>query len=419
MTATTATEFKLTNDQQTAYSDIVSFLMDTSRKYHVISGYAGCGKSTLVKYLLDQISNLRQTINLLKPNTFPMFLELTATTNKAAENLEHITNNPSRTIHSLLGLVVSYTDEGKTKLLNRRNVFIRDSLIIIDEASYIDSELLQQIDKQTLNCKIIFIGDPAQLTPIKSKNAPVFTSKITTSKLEEVVRQNAGNPIIDLATKFRNTVNTGEFFNFKPDGVHIQHFLRDDFNQVIWNEFSRPDWKYHDSKILAWTNKCVVAFNCEISEHIKGTPDFLVGDYAICNSYVENVGGNLKTDQFVYITNIRDGIVLYGIPGKYLYLDNKPNAYFQPDSWECANAYIKELQNDGQFNKAQTIKQSWIDLRAAYACTVNKSQGSTFDRVFIDLDDIGRCNNGNQIARMLYVAVSRARHQVVFTGDLV
>jgi ATP-dependent exoDNAse (exonuclease V) alpha subunit len=63
--------------------------------------------------------------------------------------------------------------------------------------------------------------------------------------------------------------------------------------------------------------------------------------------------------------------------------------------------------------------ENWIDLRAAYAQTVNKSQGSTYDRVFIDLDDIRRCNSGDQIARMLYVAVSRAREQVFLTGDLV
>jgi ATP-dependent exoDNAse (exonuclease V) alpha subunit len=65
------------------------------------------------------------------------------------------------------------------------------------------------------------------------------------------------------------------------------------------------------------------------------------------------------------------------------------------------------------------IDQSWIDLRAAYAQTINKSQGSTYDKVFIDLDNVSRCHVGDQIARMMYVGVSRARSQVIFTGDLV
>lgn len=53
-----------------------------------------------------------------------------------------------------------------------------------------------------------------------------------------------------------------------------------------------------------------------------------------------------------------------------------------------------------------------------YASTVNKSQGSTYDTVYIDLNDIGKCRDKDQVRRMLYVAVSRARHKVVFTGDI-
>ena len=64
------------------------------------------------------------------------------------------------------------------------------------------------------------------------------------------------------------------------------------------------------------------------------------------------------------------------------------------------------------------IETQWIDLRNAFACTINKSQGSTFDAVFIDLDDVRRCNSGEQMARMLYVAVSRARNHVYLTGDI-
>ena len=72
-----------------------------------------------------------------------------------------------------------------------------------------------------------------------------------------------------------------------------------------------------------------------------------------------------------------------------------------------------------QFDVVEEAENRWVDLRAAYACTVNKSQGSTFDKVFIDIDDIARCNNGEQIARLMYVAVSRARNTVYLTGDFV
>ena len=82
------------------------------------------------------------------------------------------------------------------------------------------------------------------------------------------------------------------------------------------------------------------------------------------------------------------------------------------------NARLKLARVQEEWSIVEEIEERWVDLRAAYACTVNKAQGSTFDRVYIDLTDIGRCTSGDQIARMLYVAVSRARRQVFLTGDL-
>ena len=64
------------------------------------------------------------------------------------------------------------------------------------------------------------------------------------------------------------------------------------------------------------------------------------------------------------------------------------------------------------------IENHYVDLRLAYASTVNKAQGSTYDNVYIDLNDIGKCYDKDQVRRMLYVALSRARHKAVFTGDI-
>ncbi len=64
------------------------------------------------------------------------------------------------------------------------------------------------------------------------------------------------------------------------------------------------------------------------------------------------------------------------------------------------------------------LKNEYPDLRAADASTVYKAQGSTYDTSFIDVGNIGECNRPDVVARMLYVAVSRARKRVVFYGDL-
>ena len=410
----------LTSDQQAALDAFNLFLIDPLETVFVLQGYSGCGKTTLVRTIIDRLPGFMKTARLIDPNRSNYTIELTATTNKAAENLAHITGMPAKTIHSYLSLRVQNNfKEDTTTLIPRSNDIKEGVLLFVDEASYVDKQLLGYIFKFTnpKNCKIVFVGDSAQLTPVKATTTPVFEAGFNGAKLTEVVRQVAGNPIVDLSTKFRHTVLSGNFFHFKPDGYHIQALDRSDFMQAIESEFGRPDWRYRDSKVLAWTNKTVIAYNHHIRNHVKGDPLFQVGDYAVCNSFITVNRQSLKTDQLVEITGIETGITKHGIGGKNFQLDNTLTV-FMPDSLADRNARIKNARGKDDYTVIADIETSWIDLRAAFACTVNKAQGSTFDEVFIDLDDIAKCNNGEQIARMLYVAVSRARHHVYLVGDL-
>jgi ATP-dependent exoDNAse (exonuclease V) alpha subunit len=418
---TTATTITLTDDQQAALEAFHQFLLDPIEQVFVLSGYSGCGKSTLVRTIIDEIPNFIRTAKLINPQQKNWPIELTATTNKAAENLGQITGQSAGTIHSFLGLRVN-TDfkTGVTTLTPRRGAMPQEGLLVfIDEASYVDKQLLQMIFQLTRDCKIVFIGDPAQLTPVKATSTPVFDANFSGAMLSTVVRQAEGNPIVDLSTKFRHTVNTGEFFSFTPDGNSVVYLERDKFNEAIEAEFTRPDWRYQDSKILAWTNKCVIGFNHMVRNLVKGDPHFQVGDYAVVNSFISlNNGKSFKTDQLVQITGISGDSIVYDVEGKWYTMDNDVQA-FMPNHLADKNARIRQAKAANEISLVANMESQWVDLRAAYACTINKAQGSTFDRVFIDLDDIRRCNSGDQIARMLYVGVSRARHQVFLTGDLV
>lgn len=411
--------FELTNDQQAAKDAIMSFLDDPVEHTFVLSGYAGCGKSTLVKDILDTLEKREELQMLLDPNFKITEIFLTATSNKAAENLSSITGWIVPTIHSLLGLRVErdyMTGQTKLKGINK---YIHDAFIIIDEASFIDSHLLRLIYKHTANCKLLFIGDPAQLAPVKSSTTPVFTSGFNEVSLTTVVRQADQSPITQLATQLRNTVNTGEWTSFKPDDKHVLHVGRDQFDELVKQEFTRKDWHYMDSKILAWTNKRVMDYNKAISELVKGYSTFQKGDYAICNSYIQRNGNKIKTDQVVQISYIAGPYICdAGVSGYDVVIKNHGNFFLCAD-FNDRVATLKQLGKAKQWHLYSTYEQSWIDLRPAYAQTVDKSQGSTYQRVFIDLDDIRKCNNGNQMARMLYVAVSRAKEQVIFTGDLI
>lgn len=409
----------LTKDQEKALAAFHQFLLDPIETVFVLSGYSGCGKSTLVRTIIDEVPNFMRAARLLNATQKDYQIELTATTNKAAENLGQITGHPASTIHAFLGLRVQ-TDfrTNVTSLIPRNSDVKTGYLLFIDEASYVDRQLLNLIFKGTSGCKIVFIGDPAQLTPVKATSTPVFDANFTGAALTTVVRQAEGNPIVELSTKFRHTVNTGEFFAFTPDGDAVKYLQRDEFHAAIEEEFTRPNWQYQDSKILAWTNKCVINYNHFVRNHVKGDPHFNTGDYAICNSFLSLGRLSIKTDQLVQITKIEPDTDCHQVAGNWFTLDYTTRV-FQPKSLAEKNARIKLARNEGDLDIVAEIETQWSDLRAAYACTINKAQGSTFDRVFVDLDDIRRCNSGDQIARMLYVGISRARHQVFLTGDLV
>ena len=409
----------LTTDQQNALNAFQQFLCDPVETVFVLSGYSGTGKTTLIKHLLEELPSYVKTAKLLLPTMKEYYVELTATTNKAAEAMSLITGRDVATIHSFLGLRVQ-TDysTGVTTLIPRSKEKKEGYLLFIDEASYIDSQLLELIFTMTSKCKIVFMGDPAQLTPVKSSGTPVFEAKFSGAKLTQVVRQAEGNPIVDLSTKFRETVSSGQFFSFKPDGHHIKYLDRPDFYKEIEKEFSRTDWHYSDSKILGWTNKCVVNYNHAVSDNVTGNPKLKVGDYAIVNKYVTKGKQSLKTDEMVYISHISAETSENGVDG-HIYTVDRGYTFFMPKSMDEKNTRLKQAKADNDYIVIEHIESSWIDLRAAYACTINKSQGSTFDRVFIDLDDVKRCNSGDQIARMLYVGISRAKSQVFLTGDVI
>lgn len=419
--SSTPASFVRTPDQEAAKKSFQLFLMDPVEQVFVLSGGSGCGKSTLVKDLLDELPSFMRVVQVIRPGQQLPEVVLTATTNKAAENLSHITGHPVATIHSFLGLRVSTDFRNNTStLVEAPNYTPKDDvLLFIDEASFIDSSLLQKIFRRVgQRVKIVFIGDPAQLIMVKATNAPVFEAGFSGAALTQVVRQAGDNPIVALSAKFRHTVNTGEFFQFRPDGHHIQHLDREAFMRAIEAEFTRPDWRYADSKILAWTNKCVVAFNQYVRNLAKGDPHFQINDYAICNSFLTmSKGQSIKTDQLVQITAIEEDTVFHGVPGNWVGLNGHSARVYQPKSLAVKNEAVKRARAQNIQNQLWDMER-WADLRGAYASTINKSQGSTFDMVFIDLDDVARCNISDQLARMMYVAVSRARTRVVLTGDL-
>lgn len=404
-------------DQQKALDELLEFVTGSSEQVHVLRGMAGSGKTYLITDLLTKLDQQYQVLKALGSPYTHWKPVLTATTHKAAEALSNSTNQPVTTVHSHFDLIVRNDFKNNTTSLTRRRdaKVHHEELIIVDESSYIDEELREYIISGSKTCKVIFMGDHAQLTPVGCNYSPIFDSGYPESTL--TINERAKNPELKHACdSFRAHVLGSSFPDVDLVPGIIEQVSGDDFKALMLTEFQRQDWNYYDSKYIAWTNQVVIGCNNFVRNNIHGSHEFRVGDYAINNKFTSNNSSSLKTDQTVLITDIYPESSEYGVLGNQVILDGKHN-FFLPHNVSEIKEQIDAAIKAEDIYRARSISETWVDLRAAYACTVNKSQGSTFDTVFLDLGNINLCRDKDLKARLLYVAFSRARKKVIITGN--
>jgi hypothetical protein len=424
----------LTNDQQNASNDFLDFMVDPTKKYMVIEGSAGTGKSFMIKHIIETYeAQYKAHCMLLQQQPISRPVYVTATTNKAASVLNDFLVNYSsqnlittggkvRTIHSLLGLkITNNRHTGKTYLSSTKST--RDffnEIIIIDEASFIDDDLFKLLDKLTpVGCKILFIGDPYQLTPVNQKESIMHSLKCDRSILTDVVR-NGGN-ILNVCMLFKEAVITGQLPSIPFDNTEVIRVDGPDFKKLIDQEYSQSNWTARDTdhcKVLSWTNRRVQEYNSYI-RNIKSLPEhFTDGETVITNNPIINSKTFAPVDSKVTIETIhshheKDS----GMDGYWINLCEGTSS-FMPKNFSQQKAYLNKLAKNEDWPRYFNVKEHWFDLRSPYASSIHKSQGSTYDLVFIDLYDIMTNWNMDQIARLLYVAFSRAAKQVICYGNI-
>lgn len=425
---------QLTQDQKNASDQFTQFLMDSSQKYMVIAGAAGTGKSTLVRYILDTLAVKKQLMNVLMggidddeddEDTSDMIMdytvELTATTNKAAAVLSELTGKPCSTIHARLGLIPRENYEtGEIRFVRGRDsVDIYDSLIIIDEGSFLDDYLLELIDACTPDCKVVIIGDQYQLAPVKQEVPIMDTIQGTKVVLDKIMRH--GGIIAEVGAQFRHAVKTGEFQPIKIDGKYIKIVDGNTFQGMIVNEFTHPEYTGDKARVLAWKNDTVNRYNMFIRQIRGSSVLYEEGDVLMTSRPIYSTGRYMKlrytTDATVRISNIGPNTIQYDIPGRWVQLRSS-DLYFLPDDPIQAMKFMTSLKRKKEWKLFFKLQKEWLDLRPAFASTVHKSQGSTYDTVYINLSDIGCCQIPSDVARMLYVAITRAAKRVILYGQL-
>jgi len=415
----------LSPSQQNIIDHFPNFLMNDKREM-TIAGFAGSGKSFMVKYLADMGEKQQKLVKLLDPNIPHRTMHFTATTNKAGSVLRGMLGRDVKTIHSLLGLKVKndYKTGQQHLIEGGKADDVHKSIIFIDEASMINRELLKVIRTRVKNftdCKVIFIGDSYQLPPVMEDMCPVFDAGPNTFTLNEIQRQVAGSPIIQLSAKYRDALDdhTLNWPVVQTTGNGIIHYTNKmDFFKEIENRYTKP----HDSndyKVLAWSNARVRDYNDWIRALQGRKNQFEIGETIVTNKPLFS-GRNIMapTDSFHEIANVTPEKI-DNIPGYWLEIEGITGCkFFQPANWRQADKLAKMFATDKNWQSYFDIKERWADLRPVHASTVHKSQGSTYREVFIDLNNIGKCTRWRDVARLVYVAVTRASDTVHIFGKL-
>ena len=392
---------KLTPSQELGLKQVEEFLK-SSRTCMCISGKPGVGKSFFIKECVVPLAESMHKNPIL-----------TATTNKAANVIGGITT------YSAFGLKMQFNNStGKYEIDQKYLKQIYSSLLIVDEASMLDKQLLDIILNNIKRTKVIFVGDMNQLPPI-GYAADVF-NKYPVVELTDVVRQKKQD-LIDCIESAKECIKDAVIFKpVESDNVHI---ISDGVQaQEILKSFG------NDDKILSYTNKRVIAFNqCYRNLHNKPN-EFRVGDLVVNKSYAspfgipENatMGNTLYAEEESVITDIsephnvvwQDTEIDFKV--KTVSLLGKAYPFYIPCSPELYRMCLNSFASQKSWDLYYFFKEKMADLRDNNACTVHASQGSTYSRVFVDYTDIvkGRGQTIGNKARMLYVALSRAKEEI-------
>ena len=201
-----------------------------------------------------------------------------------------------------------------------------------------------------------------------------------------------------------------------PDGTDIVFLPKEQWERMMVDRTQAGN----DFKMLGYTNKLVQFYNANLHKIKTSTVNtYNVGDICAVNSFIKfSEKKSFKPEQVVSIDSIKPssrmmtGIVVQGYD-----VSVEGYQFFLPNNIDEKNQLLK--RDDIFPSDIEEIRSNWIDLRHAYSCTIHKSQGSTFDEVFINLSDFSYLarTNLNMYMRLLYVGMSRARYCVYVTSD--
>lgn len=395
---------KLNDGQLAAFTEIQRWLEgDIASPYFFLSGQAGTGKTSLAYFIKQWVEQ-----------ELGLWVYVTATTNKAAAVLTASMpmGEEAGTIYSLLGLRVQndfktgrqYLTQGKTN-----NMPEYGSFIMVDEASMVDPELMDYINKavQALGLRVLFIGDAYQLPPVNAGTMPVTSEHIPVSYLTEIMRAEKRLDLEEAYVHARQMVIDNEGI-FLPQGSQnitlVPHEGSKDYLAKLL-EFDAH------TKVLAYTNKAVEGAN-KVCRELLDLPqepqkgDILVAeDVVIVNgNRIAYIGEEIEVEEVEDTTFTFDG---QEIAAQYV-TSTFGKRFLRAKDSEIRQHCLKALAARKDWRAYYLMKESVADLRFTHASTVHKSQGSTHANVLVMVPNIMTCPGMSTRRRLLYVAYTRA-----------
>lgn len=413
-------------EQLLFFSELKKFITDTSENVMLLKGRGGRGKTACMREVPGIIDEINRAFTLLDEKHEPMQVVFCGTTGSAADSLRDEMKEHADlvfgTLHSYLKLRPSKT--GKDLHFSSEPSMSKEKLpvlIVVDEASYVDSKLKHQIAKKLSDtyCKFLCVGDKNQLAGGREEVPELYLPKYVYKyevELVQNVRQNPG-PLSDYIDLLSISVETNSGPMPKiPQGTDEIFEL----NQSEFLEAIKDLPRLEGARCIAYTNRHIGDINGHILESMALDPNKLHEN--IC--YLSNDRSLPYSGDFESVIRNNEKLhvdLTHSYPpaiqgySSIKFKEHPQSVFIYPDSEADHAAKLEGYAQEKNWKKYYNLQEKVVNIKPIFCSTVHKVQGKTLDAVYIDLDNIDdKCRQTSTIRRLVYVAFSRAKRVYVY-----
>ncbi len=452
-----------TSGQKNIIDKFAGFIVyENNQSLFLLKGYAGTGKTTLVSALVKMLPRLKIKSVLLAP------------TGRAAKVLSSYSGRKAYTIHKKI-YTLRQSADGNVNLQLQSNSH-QNTFFIVDEASMIpdrsSGEQMSLFASRNIledlvfyvengdNCRLILIGDTAQLPPVRLDISPALDLRYLRAtlgfelfhdELKEVVRQSLDSGILMNATVLRKKIAREDynppFFDVRDTGDIIRingNELEDELNTSFGKD------GFENTVIITRSNKRANLFNREIRYRILFRENEISGGdimMSVRNNYYwlpdKSETGFIANGDLIEVMRIAKTEEMYGFhfadasirlidyPEEKelevkLLLDTvmaETASLSRDDYYRLFEEVMKDYEDEpSRSSKLEKVKNNpyynALQVKFAYALTCHKTQGGQWSTVFIDQGYLKEDMINKEYLRWLYTAITRATEKVYLVNFL-